>query len=68
MEGRPFTYQDLVKLALARAEIRGTPGRIVFRPDADGSGGISMFVDDEIIAQHLDPDEIEQATSGRPLN
>jgi hypothetical protein len=60
------TQRDLVNLALARARVRGTPGRISFTPDPEG--GVIMWIDEEMLARGLDPDEIEQASSGRPLN
>jgi hypothetical protein len=41
-------------------------GEISFTPDP--AGGIQMWVDGELIARGLDSDEIEQASSGRPLN
>jgi hypothetical protein len=60
----PFiTFSDLVDIALDRARLRGGSGKISFRPDVDGDG-ISMFVDDELVARGLDPAEILQA-SGR---
>ena len=39
-----FTYDDLIRLAFARAEITGGPCNIAFRPDADGKGDTALRV------------------------
>jgi hypothetical protein len=60
----PFTYRDLVNLALARAKVRGSAGRISFSPDPEG--GVIMWIDEEMLARGLDPDELEIASNERP--
>jgi hypothetical protein len=64
MASQPFTYKMLVELVLARARVRGTPGKISFTPDP--AGGVQMWIDGELVARGLDPDELENASCERP--
>jgi hypothetical protein len=59
-----FTYRDLCNLAMARARERGSAGIISFTPDP--KGGVIMWIDDEMLARGLDPDELEVASNKRP--
>jgi hypothetical protein len=44
--------------------MRGTPGRISLTPDPEG--GLVMWIDAEVLARGLDPDELEVASNERP--
>jgi hypothetical protein len=66
MAGRVLTFQDLCNLALARAKVRGTPGRISITPDPVEPGSMQMWIDGELLARGLDSSEIAIASFKRP--